>query len=71
MIELAEAGLGLTGNGIPTGTMGKLTQFELDKGELRGRMSKNMLGVWAPYQATLVNIEKTLPQVVCSRWNQK
>ncbi|KAH3873197.1 hypothetical protein DPMN_036426 [Dreissena polymorpha] len=31
VIELAEDGLGLTGNGIPTGTMGKLTRFELDK----------------------------------------
>ncbi|KAH3775579.1 hypothetical protein DPMN_176984 [Dreissena polymorpha] len=30
VIELAEDGLGLNGNGIPTGTMGKLTRFELD-----------------------------------------
>ncbi|KAH3692471.1 hypothetical protein DPMN_194312 [Dreissena polymorpha] len=30
VIELAEDGLGLTGNGIQTGTMGKLTRFKLD-----------------------------------------
>ncbi|KAH3715821.1 hypothetical protein DPMN_058534 [Dreissena polymorpha] len=34
VIELAEDGLGLTRNGIPTGTMGKLTQFALDNDEL-------------------------------------
>ncbi|KAH3873683.1 hypothetical protein DPMN_036920 [Dreissena polymorpha] len=31
VIELAEDVLGLTGNDVPTGTMGKVTRFELDK----------------------------------------
>ncbi|KAH3802335.1 hypothetical protein DPMN_156010 [Dreissena polymorpha] len=34
VIELTKDGLCLTGNGIPTGTMGKLTRFELDKDRL-------------------------------------
>ncbi|KAH3727611.1 hypothetical protein DPMN_053550 [Dreissena polymorpha] len=57
VIELAEDGFGLTGNGIPTGTMGKLTRFELDK---------DGLATWVP---TADQINSIKPDQAVGYWS--